>query len=255
MVICSMHPTVLHEDSTLVSGDFPGMTRRYLQDNLLGQDCPVLYHTGPEGNQSPRHITRENTFAEAERLGTLLGQAVAQVIPLIHYRPTAKLQQARGEIDLPRRAFPPLSDAEERVVRAREKLDHLRHSQASRQETRTAEVDWFGAEETLTLTRAALEGRLEAYYQQCLPAEVQVLKVSPWAFVGWPGEMFVEFGLAVKEKAQDTYVVALANGELQGYVVTEEAAREGGYEASNALLGPSSGNLLVAATLELLETL
>ena len=30
MMICSMHPTVLHEDSTLVSGDFPAMTRQYL---------------------------------------------------------------------------------------------------------------------------------------------------------------------------------------------------------------------------------
>src|SRR5205823_2429635 len=27
MIVCSMHPTVLHEDSTLVSGDFPGLAR------------------------------------------------------------------------------------------------------------------------------------------------------------------------------------------------------------------------------------
>ena len=47
MVVCSMHPTVLHEDSTLVSGDFPAMTRQYLQAHVLGTDCPVLHHTGP----------------------------------------------------------------------------------------------------------------------------------------------------------------------------------------------------------------
>jgi hypothetical protein len=64
--------------------------------------------------------------------------------------------------------------------------------------------------------------------------------------------MFVEFGLAVKDKAPNTYVIALANGELQGYVVTERAAHEGGYEASNAILGPTSGRLLVATTLGLL---
>ena len=28
-VVYSMHPTVLHEDSTLVSADFPGYTRAY----------------------------------------------------------------------------------------------------------------------------------------------------------------------------------------------------------------------------------
>lgn len=73
MLVCSMHPTVLHEDSTLLSGDFPAMTRQYLQEHVFGRDCPVLYHTGPSGNQSPRHVTRANTFAEAERLGSLLG--------------------------------------------------------------------------------------------------------------------------------------------------------------------------------------
>jgi neutral ceramidase len=34
MLVCSMHPTVLHEDSTLISGDFPGMTRQYLQQHV-----------------------------------------------------------------------------------------------------------------------------------------------------------------------------------------------------------------------------
>jgi hypothetical protein len=64
MLVCSMHPTVLHEDSTLVSGDFSGLARRHLQATTLG-NCPVLWHTGPCGNQSPRHVTRVNTFAEA----------------------------------------------------------------------------------------------------------------------------------------------------------------------------------------------
>ena len=255
MVVYSMHPTVLHEDSKLVSGDFPAMTRQYLQEKALGQECPVLYHTGPEGNQSPRHVTDANTFAEAERLGNLLGHAIAQVLPQIQYTSRLEVQSAQRFVDLPRKKFPPLPKAEEKEKRAREKLKHLRQTNAPRQEVRTAEVDWFGAEETLTLAQAAQQGRLEAYYQMCLPAEVQVLKVGPWAFVGWPGEMFVEFGLAVKAKAPDTFVIALANGELQGYVVTEEAAIEDGYEASNAILGPSSGGTLVATTFELLDIL
>ena len=36
MMVCSMHPTALHEDSTLVSADFPGMARKYLQQKVLG---------------------------------------------------------------------------------------------------------------------------------------------------------------------------------------------------------------------------
>jgi hypothetical protein len=255
MVVYSMHPTVLHEDSKLVSGDFPAMTRQYLQDEELGKECPVLYHTGPEGNQSPRHVTQENTFAEAERLGHMLGGAIAQVLPRIQYRSNLEVQSAQHYLDLPRRRFPPLSEAEEKVKLAKNKLEHLRRIDAPRQEVRTAEVDWFGAEETLTLARAAQQGRLETYYEMCLPAEVHILKIGPWSFVGWPGEMFIEFSLAVKEKAPDAYVIALANGELQGYIVTEEAAIEGGYEASNTILDPAGGEMLVATTLELLGTM
>ena len=253
MVVYSMHPTVLHEDSKLVSGDFPGMTRLYLQQHVLGEGCPLLYHTGPEGNQSPRHVTRGNTFAEAKRLGEMLGQAIAKVIPEITYTPSVSLKSYQRFIDLPKRMFPSVAEAETKRERALEKLEHLRRTNAPRQETRTAECDWFGAEETLTLAQAAEDGRLDASYDSCLPAEVQILKIGQWAFVGWPGEVFVEYGLAVKRRHRDTFVINLANGDLQGYIVTEEAASEGGYEASQALFGPESGRMLVEATLELLD--
>jgi len=58
--------------------------------------------------------------------------------------------------------------------------------------------------------------------------------------------------LAVKAEARDTYLISLANGELQGYIATEAAAAEGGYEASNAIYAPAAGWTLVEATLRLL---
>ena len=49
-------------------------------------------------------------------------------------------------------------------------------------------------------------------------------------------EYFVEYSLIIKKKSpHKTYVISLANGELQGYIVTKEACVEGGYEASNSL--------------------
>ena len=96
-------------------------------------------------------------------------------------------------------------------------------------------------------------GRLDKAYKSRLPAEVHVIKIGPWSFVGWPCEIFVEYALAVKEMYRDTYVISLANGELRGYIVTEEAALEGGYEASNALFGPKSGKMLIDVTLQLLS--
>ena len=253
MLVCSMHPTVLHEDSTLVSADFPGMARHYLQERILGNQCQVLHHTGPAGNQSPRHVTKANTFAEAERLGHILGKAVAEAIDRIEYNDYAEITSRQTTIDLPKREFPSAREAQADLDKSIKRLSDLRKTGAASQDIRTAECDWFGAEETLTLAKAWQDGRIESAYEDCLPAEIQIISIGPWNFIGWQGECFTDFALEVKKQCKDTFVVSLANGELQGYIVTKEAAEEGGYEASNALFSYESGNLLVDNTVQLLK--
>jgi hypothetical protein len=255
MLVCSMHPTVLHEDSKLVSGDFPGYTRIYLQENCLGKKCAVLRHMGPAGNQSPRHVTNANTFAEAKRLGEILGKAVEKVLPAIQFKTEAAIKCKQATLDLPKRQFPPVAAAQEKLDKAVALLEHLRTSGAPRQQVRTAECDWFGAEETLTMAKAAAEGRLSQVYEEALPAEIQIIKIGQWAFVGWQGEIFVDYALAVKKLFGNTFIISCANGELQGYIVTKEANDEGGYEASNALLSYESGDIMVQKTAELLRTM
>lgn len=253
MLVCSMHPTVLHEDSTLVSGDFPAMTRQYLQERVLGEDCPVVFHTGPCGNQSPRNVTRANTFEEATRLGHLLGGSIASAIKSVAYTTDITLACARALVELPRRAMPTVAEAQDQLDRTAARFAMLRESRADRREVRTAECDWFGAEETLTLARAATTGRLEAALAAIMPAEIMLMRIGPWSFVGWPGETFVEFSLEVKAAHRDCYVISLANGELQGYISTEEAVRRGWYEGMNSLFtNPDAGNVLVDTTLGLL---
>ena len=120
---------------------------------------------------------------------------------------------------------------------------------------RTAECDWFGAEENLTLARAAATGRLRDAIASVMPAEVTLMRIGPWAFIGWPGEAFVEFSLQVKSACQNCYVISLANGELQGYLVSEEAVQKGWYEGMNALFAsPDAGMKLVEATRRLLKS-
>ena len=255
MLACSMHPTVLHEDSTLVSGDFPGLSRVYLQNEVLGNDCPILHNTGPAGNQSPRHVTKANTFQEAQRLGEILGKAVEKVIPEIKYDSHVDLSTQQSFVDLPKRSFPNVAEASAELDKAIQTLEHLRKSGAPSQDVRTAECDWFGAEETLTLAKAAEDGKIENVYKSVLPAEIQIIKVGPWNFVGWQGEVFIEYSLTVKNQRRDTFVISLANGELQGYIVTKEGFEGDGYEASNALFSYESGQIIVDKTIEMLSDL
>lgn len=256
MLVCAMHATVLHEDSTLVSGDFPGLARRYLQQKVLDKNCPVLHHTGPCGNLSPRHVLNGNTFAEAERLGRLLADAVASAIATMAFERRLTIGTGFTEIDLPRRQFPEVAEALLRVDSARDRLDALTQCQALRAEIRTAECDLFGAEATLTLARARDAGRLAAAINACLPVEIQIIEIGKWRWIAWPGELFVEFGLDITRHHPDTFVISLANGDLQGYLTTQQAVTENWYEAGSAVFkSPESGRLIVAATNRLLDEL
>ena len=195
MLVCSMHPTVLHEDSTLISGDFPGLARLRIQKSL-GQ-IPGLYHTGPAGNQSPRHVVKANTFAEAERLGNILADAVIRAAGSIRYMRQIDLECRRTYVALPLRSFASDAEAGEQLRRATARLQELQESGAAKTDVRTAEVDLFGAEETATLAREAASGRVNAAAESCMPAEIQAIFIGPWIFIAWPGEMFVEFSLQI----------------------------------------------------------
>lgn len=252
MLICNMHPTVLHEDSTLYSGDFPGIARRVLQNELLPARCPVLYHTGACGNQSPRYVTRGNTFAEAERLGRILAKAVHTALGQIQYSGDISIGVNRELVSLPQKKFPCKEEAAKFVNEKKQELVRLKGQEKSRHEIRTAEVNWFGAVELAHLGELSRTNQLQPVYNACLPAEIQVIRIGAWYFVAWPGEIFIEYAMQLKQQHPNVFVITMANGELQGYIVTKEAAEQGGYEASNAIFDYSSGDVLVNTTLRML---
>ena len=79
------------------------------------------------------------------------------------------------------------------------------------------------------------------------------------AFVGLPGEMFVEFGIAIKERSPFRHTgVAIYANDYAGYVATREAYHGGSYEvwpALNARVGREGGYLIVDKAVELLHEL
>ena len=253
MLIVSMHPTVLHEDSTLYSGDFPGLARKHLQEAWLGTNVPVIYHTGACGNQSPRHVVRGNTFEEAGRLGGALADSV--IVSMASPKFTARVALGHGATSarLPLRSFPNEAQAAAALDTAQARFAALKKSKPGSPETRTAEVDLFGAQETLTLAKAAKKGTINAAAETCMPAEVQCFHLDGQRIAAFPGEIFVEFILDLQAEFPKLHAITMANGELQGYLVTEEAVREGGYEANNALFkSPGAANILMDLAAEIL---
>ncbi len=89
--------------------------------------------------------------------------------------------------------------------------------------------------------------------------EVQAITLGDVVFVGYPGEIFTEFGLQTKAKSpfSETFVVELANG-WHGYIPTQQAFQHGGYETRfgyTSRLVPEAGDWMVETALQLLTDL
>jgi hypothetical protein len=90
-----------------------------------------------------------------------------------------------------------------------------------------------------------------------VPVHLNVLRIGDTAICTNPAELFVEYGLQIRERspARVTLISELTDGYI-GYVPTRLAFERGGYEtwpAPTSQLAPEAGDAIVQATRELLE--
>jgi hypothetical protein len=218
-----------------------------------------LYHLGPCGNLSPRYHVKAQTFPEAEKLGNRLGECILAALKTLEakdFQENPPLAANRTYVELPPNRFQPVEAAREKLRETKVEFERLKAAGADHGPVRTAECAVFGAEEALTLASAQAAGELAEWQKRYGHAEVQALRVGESYIAAWPGEQFVEYGLELKRRAGGrVFVVSLANGELQGYIVTPQAAAAGGYEAAFALFKPESGAQLIEAGLGLISAM
>lgn len=253
-LIYSMHPTVLHEDSTLASSDFPAYTRQAIESALPG--VLTVYQNGTCGNLSPRYHVSGQTFEEAERLGNKLAEPIIRQLQSLnpkHFTDNPVLKAAQGFVELPPRDYPSLEEAEAELDSAVADYERLKRENAGHGPVRTAECTIFGAQFVQRLARARENGELAKFREDYKSIEVQIIQVNDHFLVAWPGEFFVEFGLELKRRApRPTFIVTMANGNMQGYMVTAGAT---GYEAKYCFFEPGSAQMVVDATVDLMQSL
>ncbi len=253
MVKYALHPTVIHEDSTLVTADFPGYTREYLMQKI--PDMNLLFMQGTSGDQSTRYFRKGQDFEEAKRIGHIIGSEVESIINSINFSKEAELKVISKEINLPLKKLPPEEDAKKFSEKTKLEWERLQSEGASYLEIQNANLKNLGAENTLGYIKLKNNNIPISLETDELPAEVQVLTIGKTRIVGLPGEIFVEFGLDIQKKSpfEKTIVVELVNGCLPGYVCTQEATRQGGYEVGASMLSEKAGDVLVETALELIR--
>lgn len=253
MVEYALHPTVIHADSTAVSADYPAYIRRYFSRNKPG--AVVLFAQGTSGDQSTRYFRNGQTFEEAERIGTAIAIEADRMLDSMSIMSEVELSIRTLEVDIGLRTFPDIEVQKDKLRAAKNNLDELISQGASYIEVQNANLALLGAEDLLGYIIMMKEGRRIDLLEDEVPPEIQVIGIGDARMVCLPGEVFVEFGLDIKSKSpyEKTFVIELANGCLPGYVYTREALAEGGYETDTSLLSDRMGDILVQASVDLLN--
>ena len=84
--------------------------------------------------------------------------------------------------------------------------------------------------------------------------DVTSYRLGPATILHLPGEAFVEYQLFAQSVRPDDFVAVAAYGELgTGYICTDKAFAEGGYEPTASFVGPPSETLLKASIREVLK--
>jgi hypothetical protein len=85
--------------------------------------------------------------------------------------------------------------------------------------------------------------------------ELQALKIGPYLLLTMPGEPMVDYGLKLEEAIGERavpIVVGYANGHI-GYICTDQAFAEGGYEPNHSQSGPGAERILIDELLKLAD--
>lgn len=259
MVNYTLHPTFIHEWSTVCTADYPCYLKMQLEE--MEPKALVGFAQGASGNQSSRYYRQGESYDEAERVGRTLGKAAHTVLDKAVWSNDVPLTVATDEVELLLRNFGTEEDLIAQVEHdeAIYKDLYARYGQSTNREEyylwQNANLKLLGSEDQLGYVRMQKKGIKVELLEDEAPAEVQVFRIGDMIVVGVPGEVFVEYALYVKATAGFGMVVVneLANGVLPGYLYTPESLVTGGYETDTSMLSEQFGKALFDKVFETIE--
>jgi hypothetical protein len=113
------------------------------------------------------------------------------------------------------------------------------------------------ADSTLTYIDRMTAAIALAWYERLKirpTVEITCYRLGPATILHLPGEAFVEYQLFAQSMRPRDFIAVAAYGELgTGYICTDKAFAEGGYEPTQSFVGPPSEALLKASIRNVLE--
>jgi neutral ceramidase len=253
------HGVVLCEDNLLYSRDWPGFAMDEIEAAAASAGAPrpiSIFIQGATGNIDPR--SRGN-FEVAEQHGRAMGRAAFDALDRAPSVSDAKVAARRIALNLKLKDLSAeLAVARDCASQTQASLDNHRGGtgyQLKRLRDHHAQsIAALGALEVLE-EQNRRDRRVNMTTRE-LATAMTVVTLGSLAFVGIPGELFVELGLALKANPHfaRTFVAGYCN-DLIGYIPTRAAYPEGGYEVDTARIATGSGETIVDTALSALAAM
>ncbi len=228
----------------IVSADWPGAWSDAMRATF-GDSCVPLVLNGCCGNINPWDPFNPDYVPDHQRMGSLLAKTTQAVIENLPYEEDMSLDWKVCRVKLPIRDVEP-----ELLAQSQKFLEENPEPKWSEETPNQIDPEWIKAGSILSVH--LLNERAGA-----LDYEIQVLRVGKTAFVGLPGEPFVEGQLQLK-MASPTYPTYIAHctSHYVGYLPIPDAFPRGGHEVETrfwAKLEPEALGLVVDAATEVLQ--
>ncbi|MBD3185162.1 hypothetical protein GF312_22975 [Candidatus Poribacteria bacterium] len=245
MVNYACHPVVMGGDNYLISRDYPGYAMDFVE-NANGENSIAMFFNGMTGDLNP---ARRGTFEDAASLGKVLGAEVVKVSEAIQTSPDVEIKTTKEIVKLNSGQLPSKEELKAIIDRRKQEINQTEHD--------------MEREITLTWARDALTMVKKVKLAAKVPVEVQVIKLGDIGIVGIPGEVFVDIGLSIKKDSpfNHTFVTGYTNGCI-GYMPTQKAFQEGGYETHSAYMlygiypvDQNVANKIIKTSLKLMQRL
>jgi hypothetical protein len=264
------HPTTLGYTNDLLSPDYPGVTRRVVEQ-MVGGTCVFLQ--GAAGNVGPGPGGFLSNIDVMRSIGTQLGCATSQTLlesaeqqfdvayqKLVRSgadlgvwsrsrRPLSDISlQVRSEmIALPVRSYPAPDIAQQRADELFSRWEQLQQGGAPTENIRDARFRWRRATMELDMAKK-FHGRTT------YDVEIHVITIGDTALVGIPIEPFCEIGIEIRNRSPYPFTLfgGYTNG-ANGYLPTAEAAAIGGYEVDQMAFAHNSADLLTEEVVRVLK--
>ena len=247
----ALHPTFLHADNTELSADYPCYIYQHLRNRYPG--VVVGFTMGATGNQSSRFFRSGQNFDEAKRVGMAIS---TEAMKVMEQSPKLKDPALFAEVyDFMPPMFEnlPLDEAKAAADLAKRNYEKAKADGRPYPFVRGLECTLIGANHVLEIAKGG--DAAKRIIQSAVPFEVQIMGIGDARYVFYSCEVFVEYGLLLKQKSPYplTFLSTVSNGTSCGYVCTPKAHQEGGYEALWTRYSPETGEQLVDFTLSKLK--